>query len=629
MFHFGVPDERPKVTLVMSLKQLALAAAALAACAHAALPVKLARRPGGARALLPPRVSTNVSSPVPCCPPFGPEPPPPYPSPYETRWFTQPRDHFNYLNPSFADGRPFTFEQRYLYIDRHWAGAPAPIIFVTCVEAGSAVYYLGEYGWVIDTLARELGALVVFAEHRGFGMTYPQPSSGADFSGWQPDAAHAGVLTEAQVLEDFTALATHLRTNLSAWDSPLIAAGGSLAGEMATWWRVRYPFMVDMALSASAPILGFPGLTDEYGWYRVATNAFRNAGGEACVEAIRSGYWQTAALAPAAVSAAFNTCTPATLPCHARQVADLVMDWTATAAELGSYPQGNARRSLTTWACAAAAAGGGGGLGAYQRLLAPQAPGQCLNISWYDCSSSGSGSGSGSGASAAPAARAPGYCAAHWNVSGSGCQDGWGYESCTTEIHPITGSNVTDFYPPDPPFNVSDRQAGCRQSFGSDLRVDALAMPRSFGQLDLARLATATSRIIWSSGENDPWSAQSVNRTLSPSLPYVFIKGGAHHSDLGNNYNRACALRRAACRRPHCCHTHPSRTHARHTRARTLQLAPLPTTRPSWWLPASWRRPSSGSGLQSLQRSAQPPRRAWRRCEQWRARAHSVGNGWL
>ena len=235
-----------------------------------------------------------------------------------------------------------------MYFADYWLGPPHPIVFVTCVEAGPAPYYWGEYGWVVDTLAKNLSALVVFAEHRGFGLTYPSVADGGDQSGWIPDAEHAGVLTEAQVLEDFTHLATHLRTNLSAWDSPLIAVGGSLAGEMATWWRVRYPFLVDMALSASAPILGFPGLTDQYGWYKVVTNAFRAVGGDACVDAIRGGYWQTAALTPAQVSAAFNTCAPASLPCHSKQVADLVMYWTCVCKQPfhDSRPRANERDGL-------------------------------------------------------------------------------------------------------------------------------------------------------------------------------------------------------------------------------------------------------------------------------------------
>ena len=374
--------------------------ALLLAAGAAALPVKPARRPGGAR---------PSGAPL---PPFAPQPPPPFPPQYAVRWHTQPRDHFNYFNPSTPAGAPSTFQQRYLYHDAHWAGPPAPIVFVTCVEAGPAPYYWGEYGWVVDTLARNLSALVVFAEHRGFGLTYPQPAAaGGDLSGWIPDAAHAGVLTEAQVLEDFTALATHLRTNLSAWDSPLIAVGGSLAGEMATWWRIRYPFMADMALAGSAPILGFPGLTDQYGWNAVVTRAFRAVGGEACVDSVRSGYWQTAALPPAALSAAFHTCTPASLPCHGRQVADLVMDWTATAAELGAYPASNPARSQTAWACALMA-GAASGLQAYQRMLAPAAPGQCLDIAWdaacrapSDDDSRGGGGGGGARARAGGAPR--------------------------------------------------------------------------------------------------------------------------------------------------------------------------------------------------------------------------------
>ena len=106
--------------------------------------------------------------------------------------------------------------------------------------------------------------------------------------------------------------------------------------------------------------------------------------------------------------------------------------------------------------------------------------------------------------------------------------------------HPtrLQANNVTDFFPPSShPFNETDRLLGCQQQYGTDLRVDGLAMPRSFGQLDLARFAASASRIIFSSGSFDPWSAQSVNKTLAPTLPFVLIEGGAHHSDIGNNFN--------------------------------------------------------------------------------------------
>ena len=105
-------------------------------------------------------------------------------------------------------------------------------------------------------------------------------------------------------------------------------------------------------------------------------------------------------------------------------------------------------------------------------------------------------------------------------------------------MHPIESNNVTDFYPPSRhPFSQAARLAGCRGSYGADLSIDGEAMPRSFGQIDIARMAASASRIVFSSGEYDPWSAMSVNRSLSPTLPFVFIQGGAHHSDIGNNYN--------------------------------------------------------------------------------------------
>ena len=409
---------------------------------------------------------------------------------------------------------------------------------IPCVEAGPAPYYYGEYGWVVDTLAKNLSALVIFAEHRGFGLTYPAVAANGDLSGWIPDAAHVGVLTEAQVLEDDTALAISLRTNLSAWDSPIIAIGGSLSGEMSTWWRTRYPFIVDMALAASAPIFGFPGkasngaeLCDQYGWEQVVTEAFRSVGGDTCVDNFRNGYTQTAALTPSQLTSAFNTCTPASLQCHSTQIAEMAIGWTETAAELGSYPASNPARSQTVWACTTMA-NSTNGVEAYAQLLGPLIPGQCLNISWdMQC-----------GATMKKKQQlqqqaTPGWCTTHWNDTTSGCQDGWGIESCTTEIHPISTNNVTDFFPPSAPFNEHDRQQGCREQYGSDLRTDGSAMPHSFGQNDLPRMSTSASRIIFSSGSYDPWSSMSVNQSLSPTLLFVNIQGGAHHSDIGNNWN--------------------------------------------------------------------------------------------
>jgi hypothetical protein len=158
--------------------------------------------------------------------------------------------------------------------------------------------------------------------------------------------------------------------------------------------------------------------------------------------------------------------------------------------------------------------------------------------------------------------------------------NGWDYLACTTEVHPIGSNNVTDFLPP-APYDQSSVERWCQSMFQTfDLNqpkdregqrgpqgkeghdpwegewtqvwMDANQMPWGYpmpidnqeAQVDLQKFISggATSRIIWSSGSHDPWSAQSVNHSLSDDLLAVIIDGGAHHSDLGGPYNPVADL---------------------------------------------------------------------------------------
>lgn len=40
------------------------------------------------------------------------------------------------------------------------------------------------------------------------------------------------------------------------------------------------------------------------------------------------------------------------------------------------------------------------------------------------------------------------------------------------------------------------------------------------------------SNIIWSNGEDDPWSRGGILQDISPNMEVIVIKGGAHHYDL-------------------------------------------------------------------------------------------------
>ena len=97
--------------------------------------------------------------------------PPPFPPLYEVRTITQRADHFN--SESNA-----SFSARYLLNATWWGGAPAPILFYCGAEGDGVEPIWSHSGWIVDHLARNLSALVVFAEMRFFGVSMPfGPSS--------------------------------------------------------------------------------------------------------------------------------------------------------------------------------------------------------------------------------------------------------------------------------------------------------------------------------------------------------------------------------------------------------------------------------------------------------------------
>ena len=328
-------------------------------------------------------------------PPFSPPLPAQFPRTYDVQWFEQPVDHFNLLQTVDPKSRKRkTFKQRLLVHNASYGGAGAPVLFYTGAE-GSGVDAIWDHsGWIVEQLAANLSAMVVFAEHRFFGDSMPFGNASCELSphfnascesSFWPNASHLGVLSEEQSLQDFAMVVHHLRTELDrGWESPFITLGGSLAGEISTWFRIRYPHLVDMALAASAPIMGYPGLTDEYGWNRVVTETFSSVcatkGVHDVVDFIRSGFVELPRLTLAELSSHFKTCTPAKKPCDWQVLTEMVADFVGPAAE-SAYPPS---RSPVVSACKTMV-GATTALQAWQQLLAPGANQTCLNVTWKSC----------------------------------------------------------------------------------------------------------------------------------------------------------------------------------------------------------------------------------------------------
>ncbi|CAO2819570.1 unnamed protein product [Amaranthus hypochondriacus] len=162
--------------------------------------------------------------------------------------YSQILDHWNlgYLHN-------MSFNQVY-YIDyTYWVGAQ--------VNGPILVYFGGEGPLnpnvnnvgIINLSAPKLGALIVYIEHRFYGESLPMGSIDEAMN----DYGIRSCLNVEQALADFADIIHYIKQNLSATKSPVIVIGGSYAGMLAAWFRLRYPLLSIGALASSAPLLDF------------------------------------------------------------------------------------------------------------------------------------------------------------------------------------------------------------------------------------------------------------------------------------------------------------------------------------------------------------------------------------
>ncbi|XP_014397394.1 PREDICTED: thymus-specific serine protease [Myotis brandtii] len=152
-------------------------------------------------------------------------------------WLEQPLDPFN-----ASDRR--TFLQRYWISDQHWASRDGPV-FLNLGGEGS----LGP-GSVMRghpaALAPALGALVIGLEHRFYGLSIP--AGGLNM-------AQLRFLSSRHALADVVSarLALSRLHNVSS-SSRWVCFGGSYAGSLAAWARLKFPHLLFAAVASSAPV---------------------------------------------------------------------------------------------------------------------------------------------------------------------------------------------------------------------------------------------------------------------------------------------------------------------------------------------------------------------------------------
>ncbi|KAH9148515.1 hypothetical protein AeRB84_008154 [Aphanomyces euteiches] len=402
-------------------------------------------------------------------------------------FITQTLDHFT--------AHHATYQQRYFTCAEHWKSPDGPIFFYTGHES-NAEEFLKATGLMWENAA-EFGALLVFAEHRYFGKSFPKIENASYVESLR-------FLSSEQALADYAVLIRHLKTTLGAKESPVIAFGGSYAGMLAAWFRMTYPFVVDGSIASSVPLLAFDWDRPDFdpkAYGRITTFVGTAAAGSpgACIPNIRRaqsvikdfGGSQDGRLA---LSKALRLCYPPSSQEEAIAVSDSLVDTYSSLAEANfPFPStffGDFPAYPYQVACSYLNESTLDDLTLLDRFRA--SVGVALNSSGQ-------------------------LACIDWNATQPiESENLWAYLQCS----------VDDFFRPHET-NVTEDAAECKAKWGVDLRPDWAKTV--YGGLDGIKSA---SNIVFTNGNFDPFSGYGISKSLSPPLLAIPIDGGAHHLDL-------------------------------------------------------------------------------------------------
>ncbi|KAL3906620.1 MAG: hypothetical protein SGARI_003923, partial [Bacillariaceae sp.] len=449
-------------------------------------------------------------------------------------WFDTVVDHF-----SFRPTAEPTFPLRYLVNDQYYHNASSPVLFYAGNEA-DIFQFVNNSGFLFEA-AKEFQGMVVFAEHRYYGKSFPFGSAEAALN-----PQNISYLTVEQAMADFHLLQLHIRQRWSMRrDAPFIVAGGSYGGNLALWMRLKNPNLWAGALASSATPLKHL-LRESNCFNRIVAEVYGNVSSQ-CPDLIRQGWRDLFENAKTdegrqIIQDEMQLChVPQEL--HPHQIANEIHGWLAGALETMvqyGYPyptnffapvpghpykvacENMLKESTPLGALKAAAQ-------VYYNYTGQA--GDCFD--WL---------GENNGLKAA----------AHWNRLGQmgrvfaakqrfgidnrvhlNLQDrtgtAWGYQCCTEAYQPMPTNGVSDFELPHTP-NETEYFEGCRRRWNG-----TVPRPNWEETTFMSDSIQAGSNIFLSSGQLDPWRAagiQSVPRNSRDSIIVRIIEGGAHHFDL-------------------------------------------------------------------------------------------------
>eukprot|EP00536_Pseudo-nitzschia_multiseries_P009386 jgi/Psemu1/200556/e_gw1.260.11.1 len=402
-------------------------------------------------------------------------------------WFDTVVDHFNFRPTAQA-----TFPLRYFVNDQYYGNSSSPVIFYAGNEA-PITQFLENSGFLWEA-AKKLQGMVVFAEHRYYGKSFPFGSPNAALT-----PQNISFLTVEQAMADFNTLQVHIRKEWSMQrDAAFLVTGGSYGGNLALWLRLKNPNLWAGALASSATPLKHL-LRESNAFSKIVADVYGNISAT-CPDKIRNGWKDLFELVKSeegrqTVQTELKLChLPPLEESEPEAVANEIYGWISGALETMvqyGYP--------------------------YPTEFYNPVPGYPFRVACENMLLEKTALG---------ALRA----AAQDDLVGTA----WNYQCCTEVYQPMPTNGVTDLELPHQP-NKTEYFERCRKRWdGVEPRPDWEEMTFMSNNIQ------AGSNLFLTSGQLDPWRAagiQSLPRNADPeSIVVRIIEDGAHHLDLRSSH---------------------------------------------------------------------------------------------
>ncbi|XP_063697854.1 thymus-specific serine protease-like [Culicoides brevitarsis] len=211
----------------------------------------------------------------------------------ETKWIEQKLDNFNE-----SDSR--TWQMRYLEnAEHHKPGGPM-FIYVGGEWTVSPGSISGGHWY---DMAKELNGILFYTEHRYYGSSHPTADMSYKNLEW---------LSVDQALADLAHFITAMKkTRPELKNSGVVMLGGSYSATMVTWFRLKYPHLVDGVWSSSAPLYAKMDFVE---YKEIMSEAIHLVGGEKCHEIFREAYAEMEKLVaegnPSRINDELKLCSP-------------------------------------------------------------------------------------------------------------------------------------------------------------------------------------------------------------------------------------------------------------------------------------------------------------------------------